>query len=128
MKYPSKYLSLIICLLGLLLAPTGALSSATDISGTWECSVDLGGDLRPNEKLVFKQEGENLTGTYSGPLGEHKFTGTVKGKKTEFSFDMSAKGKPPLTITHTGTIVSPTKMTGDVEYPGRPGKWTATKK
>ena len=33
-----------------------------------------------------------------------------------------------LKITYTGTIESPIKMTGTLEFPKGPGKWSATKK
>ena len=106
----------------------GRAGNAADISGTWSFSVDLeeGGHGEPT--FVFKQEGEKLTGTYSGPMGEQKVTGTVKGQKAVFGFEFTRDGEAGK-ATYTGTIESPTKMTGTVEFSGGPkGKWTATKK
>ena len=36
--------------------------------------------------MTFKQDGEKLTGHYSGQLGEADLTGTVKGQDIEFKF------------------------------------------
>ena len=78
--------------------------------------------------LVFKQEGDKLTGTYDGPLGHHNVTGAVEGAKAVFGFDFTYDGEKEK-VTYTGNIESPTKMTGTVEFSnGQRGKWTATKK
>ena len=36
--------------------------------------------------FVFKQEGEKLTGSYSGPLWSASVTGTAKGDQAAFGF------------------------------------------
>jgi len=124
-----KYQLLIIFLLGLLLGTADAGANAADISGTWACSIDTGNGLRPNGTLVFKQAGEKLTGTLSGQSGEQKITGTVKGDQVVFSFDITMRGQTqPSKVTYTGTIESPTKMTGAAEYPKGTVNWSATKK
>jgi hypothetical protein len=123
-----KYQLLIIFLLGLSLAPIGSRAGATDISGTWDCSVNLeGGPQNIKNTFVFKQQGEKLTGSQSGGLGERQITGTVKGNKVVFGYEGKREGQT-LKITYTGTIESPTKMTGTLEFPKGPGKWTANKK
>jgi hypothetical protein len=121
---------LIVFLLGLALGTVSAWASADNISGTWAFSVDTGGPKPLNQTFAFKQEGENLSGAYSGGLGEHQVNGTVKGDKVAFSFAVTYPDKPSMKVSYTGTIESPTKMTGDVEYigGGTRGKWTATKK
>ena len=120
---------LIVFWLGLLLGTAGAGMSATDISGTWGFSVNLeGGPQNVPMAFVFKQEGEKLTGTQSSGSGEPKVTGTVKGNKVVFSVEGKNRSGDPYKNTYTGTIESPTKMTGTVEFPKGPGKWTATKK
>ena len=102
-------------------------AAATDVTGTWSCTVQLdSGTGTPT--FVFKQEGEKLTGTYNGPLGEYKVTGTMTGAKAVFGFDFTQDGVTGK-ATYTGTIESPTKMTGTVEFTGgERGKWAATKK
>jgi len=124
-----KYQLLIIFLLGLSLVTAGARAGAADISGTWACSIDTGSGMRPNGTIVFKQEREKLTGVLSGQSGEHKITGTVKGDKVAFSFDMTLRDQGQSTkVNFTGTIESPTKMTGAAEFPKGTVNWTATKK
>jgi len=131
-KYMKSQL-LIVVLLGLWLVTAGAGAGATNISGTWECTIErASGPV--HDTLVFKQTGEKLSGTYSGSFREHKFNGTVKGNKVEFTWEKPPAdgGKLPPTVTFNGTIESPTKITGTVEIPfckeGQKCKWTATKK
>ena len=126
MKY--MYLSLIIGLIASFPNFTGLASNAADISGEWKFSVDLEDGGHGDPTFVFKQEGDKLTGTYNGPLGEYKVTGTVTGSKAVFGFEVTGDGQT-VKATYTGNIESSTKMTGTVEFsPGPRGKWTATKK
>jgi len=124
-----KYQLLIILLLGLSPGTAGAGASATDISGTWAFSINLeGGPQNVKNTFVFKQEGEKLTGDSSGGFPEGKVTGTVKGNKVEFSVEGKNRSGESVRINYTGAIESLTKMSGTLEFPKGPGKWTATKK
>jgi len=124
-----KYQLLIILLLGLSPGTAGAGASATDISGTWAFSINLeGGPQNVKNTFVFKQEGEKLTGDSSGGFPEGKVTGTVKGHKVEFSVEGKNRSGESVRINYTGAIESLTKMSGTLEFPKGPGKWTATKK
>jgi hypothetical protein len=122
---------LIIVLIGLSLVPTGAGASAANIAGTWGCSIEMGEPKPANVTFAFKQDGEKLSGTYTNPKGvEYPVTGTLKGDNVVFSYELSA-AKQSMTVRYTGTIESPTKMTGTVEWIGGgapPCKWTATKR
>jgi hypothetical protein len=121
-------LALFISLIAALPICTGHTSVAADISGTWNFSVDLDSGGHGDPTFVFKQEGDKLTGTYNGPLGEYKVTGAVTGAKAVFGFDFNRDGETGK-ATYTGNIESATKMTGTVEFTGgERGKWTATKK
>ena len=130
-----KYQLLIVVLLGLSLGTTGARAGATDISGTWACSIDRpGNSAGPLElKFVLKQEGEKITGAYIGPLkDEKKVTGTVKADKVVSSYEDNPPPeikKPGLVVTFNGKLVSPTKITGVIGTPFCSGecKWTATR-
>jgi hypothetical protein len=99
---------------------------AHDISGNWEFSVDTSaGSGSPS--FVFKQDGEKLTGTYSGLFGKADLTGTVKGDQIEFKFDFSYSGQSGV-AHYTGTIESDKKMNGKVAFGDiGEGTWTATK-
>ena len=65
--------------------------SGADISGKWAFSVelDMGGG---NPVFTFQQEGEKLTGTYSGAAGKADLTGSVKGDQVEWKFTAQYQG------------------------------------
>ena len=99
---------------------------AADISGSWEAQVETtAGAGSPS--FVFKQNGEKLTGSYSGALGQAELTGTVKGDAIEFVFEVSPQGDK-VKVIYKGTIKSPTAMAGSLAVEGLgEGSWTATK-
>lgn len=85
---------------------TGLLAAvaawAADLTGKWEATVETSaGSGSPS--FVFKQEGEKLTGDYSGALGTAKLTGTVKGAAVEFSFKADAGGES-VVVEYKGTV------------------------
>ena len=125
-----KYQPLIVLLLGLSLGPAGAGTGATDISGTWIFSISRDGVAKTVDvTFVIKQEGEKLSGTYSGPIGEYPITGTVKENMVAMSYEVT--NKSTMTVKLNGTIESPTRMTGTVEYIGGgapSSKWIGNKK
>jgi hypothetical protein len=119
---------LLIALLLSLSAGTAALARAADISGTWSFAVRLP-DGDSHSTFVFKQEGEKLSGTYSGPLGPANVTGTAKGAEAVFSFTGKNNQGESVTVDYTAKILSAAKMTGTVDFhKGPPLEWTATKK
>src|SRR5260370_35489018 len=65
-----------------------ALCAATDLTGTWNAKVNLG-DQQGSPTFVLKQDGEKLTGTYSGALGEAPIKGTVKANEVTMDFEPS---------------------------------------
>jgi len=86
---------------------------AADVTGKWVLRVEL--DVGSgNATFDFKQEGENLTGRYSGRLGKADVTGKVKGDDIDFTFH--AKGDiGEMTVTYTGKVTG-NSMTGKVKY------------
>ena len=101
-------------------APAGAI----DISGNWVFAVETGaGSGQPT--FSFKQDGEKLTGTYSGAFGSGvKLTGTVKGGEITFSFSGEAQGQS-AEVTYKGKIVNKDSMQGTVSLAGLgEGTWT----
>lgn len=121
-------LAVLLSLMALLSNSNGMPANAADLSGTWNFSVDIEEGGHGDPTFVFKQDGDQLTGSYSGPLGEQKVTGTVTGEQAVFGFDFKNEDQT-VKATYTGKIESPTKMTGTVEFSGGAhGKWTATKK
>ena len=76
--------------------------AATDVTGTWSFQVEIAG-ATGTPTMTFKQEGEKLTGHYSGQLGEAPLAGTVKGKTVEFTIDVTLEGNA-LHIVYSGTV------------------------
>jgi hypothetical protein len=85
-------------------AATGvqAGDSRTDVSGTWAFQVEIGGNSG-TPTMTFKQDGEKLSGHYSGQLGEAPLTGSVKGTAIEFAIDVSIEGNA-VHIVYSGTV------------------------
>ena len=104
------------------LALTLVAQNKADVTGSWEFQVETSaGSGAP--AFTFKQEGEKLTGKYSGQLGNADVSGTVKGNQIEFSFEVEV-GK----VTYTGTIEGNT-MKGKVNLGDQAsGTWTAKRK
>jgi hypothetical protein len=75
--------------------------------------------------VVLKQDGEKLTGQYSGQLGEAPLTGSVKGSAIEFSFDVTFQGTA-LHVVYAGTADA-SSMKGTVKL-GDFGEGTFTGK
>ena len=74
----------------------------TNVSGAWAFQVEFsGGTGTPT--MTFKQDGEKLTGHYSGQLGEAPLEGTVKGNAIEFSIDVDIQGTAAH-IVYSGTV------------------------
>lgn len=107
----------------LTLALFSVCAFAADISGTWSASVETDAGSG-NPTFVFKQTGEQLTGSYSGALGESKVMGTVKGDKVEFTFAVSPGGEE-LYCVYSGTLEGDKKMKGTVKL-GSLGSGTFT--
>jgi hypothetical protein len=83
-------------------AGSAAPGAHADVSGTWEMAVETAaGSGTPT--FVLKQDGDRLTGQYTGQLGEAPVTGTVKGASVEFGFDISVQGTT-LHVTYAGTV------------------------
>jgi hypothetical protein len=83
--------------------------------------------------FVFRQEGEKLSGTFSGvgPVPPCQVTGAVKGNKVVFGWEAQGARGTTFTVAFKGAIESATRMTGTVGDPfcGREDcSWTATKK
>ncbi|MBM3724707.1 MAG: hypothetical protein FJW40_04700 [Acidobacteria bacterium] len=100
---------------------------AADVTGTWIAQVETSaGSGSPT--FVFKQEGEKITGTYSGALGDAKVAGTVKGDDIVFAFQVEPGGEK-VEVTYKGKLEGSTKMKGTLVIPGLgEGTFTATRK
>ncbi len=101
-------------------------TAKVDVTGRWTFNVETSaGSGTPT--MTFKQDGEKLTGHYSGQLGECDLTGSVKGVDISFSFTVDAQGTT-IKATYSGTIDAKDSMKGKVELFGLgDGTFTAKK-
>jgi hypothetical protein len=104
-----------------------AITFAADITGTWNLNVETDmGSGTPT--FTFKQDGEKLTGTYSGQLGEAKVSGTIKGDNVEFWYEAAPQGDK-VTVKYVGKLEGAGKMSGTTDLGGlAKGKFTGAKK
>jgi hypothetical protein len=114
-------------------APTGAapaVAPGAGITGVWEFAVELASGGTGAPVFTLKQEGEKVTGTYKGQLGEAPVTGTVKGNDVTLSYKVNVQGQD-LEGTYTGKLTGNDTMSGTVTFSIADlgtGKWTAKKK
>ncbi len=95
------------------LLATFALAAFTllgaDMSGTWNFAVTTdAGNGEPT--FVLKQDGEKLTGDYSGTLGSAKVKGTVKGSDVVIQFTASDQQ-----VVYTGKLEGDDHIKGKVQ-------------
>ena len=86
---------------------------ALDVTGSWRFQVEIAG-TSGTPTMTFKQEGEKLSGEYSGQLGTAPLTGTLKGHAIEFSFDVDIQGSA-IHIVYSGTVEKDS-MKGTAKY------------
>jgi len=107
-----------------MMLTTSAFAADANVAGEWDLSVETqAGTGTPHFSL--KQDGNKLSGTYKGMLGESPVTGTVNGNDISISFEVNAQGMD-LAISYTGTVDGAT-MKGTVKL-GDLGEGTFTGK
>jgi hypothetical protein len=111
------------CVWIVLLAASG-LSFAPDepanVAGTW--SITVSGEAgSANQTIVLKQDGNKITGTFSGPRQSGTLEGAVLGNK--ISFHVNAR----IPLDYKGTVAGD-NMNGTLTTHGKSGAWTATRK
>ena len=106
-------LAALVCTVSMAIA---GQATKVDVTGKWLFAVETAaGSGTPT--MTFKQEGEKLTGHYTGQLGEADLTGTVKGQDVSFKFSVDAQGTL-LDFVYTGTVESKDAMKGKVSIVG----------
>ena len=118
MKHALLRFVVVVAAVVALLSPTGFLTQAAkvDVTGKWLFTVDTGaGSGMPT--ITLQQQGEALTGHYSGQLGEAELKGSVKGQEIAFTFSVDAQGVK-LDCTYTGSVESKDSLKGKVDISG----------
>ena len=115
-------------LLSFLLASAAGLATAADntsFNGKWQIHVSIAGN-DSDQDCSLTQKDRNLTGTCTSERGTVNISGTVDENKVTWTYKSEYEGSP-LTVTYTGTLDSPAKITGtvNVEEFGMQGQFTA---
>jgi hypothetical protein len=127
MKKSIKSAALTAFVIATLLAAASAFAADTaKVAGDWTLSVETPNGTR-TPTASFKQEGENLTGTYKGALGEAPLKGTIKGNEIKFTVTVNTPNGE-LALDYSGTVDGDS-MKGTVKF-GQvgDGTWTGKKK
>ena len=118
--------NIIIFSAALLLLAGSAL--AQDVSGEWEITSE--GRQGPRTQTIkIEQDGEKITVTMEGRMGEVTGEGTIKDNKIEWKITRTMRDME-MTMTYTGTVDGDT-MSGEMEMSmgnRGPSEWTAKKK
>src|SRR5262245_63011287 len=98
------------------LSTIGFAQSKIDLTGNWVFTVETSaGSGTPTSTL--KQDGDKVTGHYSGQLGEADLTGALKGQELVFEFTVDVQGMP-LKCTYTGNVENKDSIKGSVNIAG----------
>ena len=112
--------------LALTFVLTAMMTLCADISGTWRMEVQTDqGSGTPT--FVLKQDGEKLSGTYSGAFGKADARGTVTGDEVVIEFDADFGGQKGA-VRYAGKLDGDSKMTGKVTLGEYSGTFTGSKK
>jgi hypothetical protein len=87
---------------------TAQAQNTVNVTGTWvmEVKTDAGSG---SPTFVLKQDGEKITGTYAGQLGDSPVAGTIKGDVIHLEFNIQGN-----LITYDGKVTSASDMSGKV--------------
>jgi hypothetical protein len=116
----------VLCILAFLSVWLMARPATADVSGTWTMTVEAPeGTAHPT--ITLKQDGEKVTGTYQGRMGESTLDGTIKGSEIRFSVTLKFQDVAYV-ITYVGTV-SDDAMKGTARFgDAGTGSWSATRK
>ena len=104
---------------------TVAVVAQTNVSGTWDMSIDTEQGSFP-ATLTLQQDGEKLTGSFVTEMGTVEFEGMISGNKLEWVMEVDAGGAF-IEIAMAGTVDGD-DMTGTADFGGYGGgDWTATR-
>jgi hypothetical protein len=118
-------LVLVAALAGLL-AQAASQAPKVDVTGSWESTIESP-QGNATSAATYKQEGEKLTGTHDGQMGELPLSGTVKGNDIAFTITIDAEGQKFI-LTYTGKVDGDT-IKGTVDFGGMGTvTWTAKRK
>jgi hypothetical protein len=101
--------------------------TAASVAGKWAMVLEMSmGTGTPT--LDLKQEGEKITGTYTGRYGTFPLRGTIKGRAIEFEVALVAEGRS-FTMNFAGEVAEDGKTMKGTASLGELGgaTWSAKK-
>lgn len=123
-----KKRNILILFAALLLMVGSAL--AQDVAGEWEMTTAGGRGGGQAQTFTIEQDGEKITVTMAGRMGEMTGEGTIKDNKIEWTFTMETP-RGDRTMAYTGTVDGDS-MSGQSKMGMgenvREGEWAAKKK
>jgi hypothetical protein len=121
MKKSVGLILVVLAVLGLSIGTTPVLAAdKVDMTGTWNMEVETpAGSGIPY--FVLKQEGDKITGTYSGTFGDAPVTGKVTGNQFVIEFESSGRKN-----VYTGTVDGNT-CKGTIDISGLKGTFEGEK-
>ena len=103
-----------------------AKPAVADVTGTWLMTVEAPeGTAHPT--ILLKQEGERITGTYRGRMGESDLSGTIKGGEIRFSVTLKFQDVSYV-VVYSGSV-SDDSMKGTARFgDAGTGDWSAKRR
>ena len=116
-------LACVTIIMGLAVSPAW---TQIDVGGTWDMSVKTEqGTATPS--ISLRQNGEDLTGTYSGQMGTVDLEGSLKGDEIVFTVRLKFR-ETPFIITYRGRVAGD-GMQGTARFgDAGAGEWTAKRR
>jgi hypothetical protein len=113
-----------LAIVGLFVLTASPLAQ-TDVAGSWELNIN--GPQGPiTATATLKQDGDKVTGTFSGPQGDVETSGTVKGNALSLAFSVNTP-QGALNITLNGEVTG-TAIKGVLDFQMGTADFTGTKK
>jgi hypothetical protein len=98
-----------------------------NVTGIWDMTIEAERASEGDAVLSLRQEGQNLTGSYKGRMGETKLTGTVRENNIRFSVSLRFRDIS-FTVTYSG-VVEDGRMQGKADFGnGKTGTWKAKRR
>src|ERR1044071_4920941 len=97
-----RHLLMAFSVLAIAVVCSATASAQKSIAGEWNATFNTPGGPQPLT-LVFKVDGEKITGTAKRSRGDVPIAGTIKGSDITFAYSIDYNGNP-VTITFTGKV------------------------
>lgn len=117
-----------LVLLLALVAPMQAQSKPAPqptLTGNWTMAIEIQGTTA-TPALELIQDGEKITGVYTGRYGKFQVAGTLKGRALQFAFTMNAEGTDVLMTFKGEVALDFQSMKGEADMAGAgEASWSA---